>query len=142
MHYYRMLLIGAVMSMTAHAAEPKLLPAELVQAREQQQQLAQQILTSFPTIDSVAKLMQLAQQDSPLDAFPPAQKQQFIASVQFRQQQLSDFDMELLTRELTPTEIYQVLLLLGAVEYTQFCSQLARVQTPLDIYLLTYGAEK
>ncbi len=142
MRNYRMLLaVTALVSTSSLAVGTELLPTQLALAKEQLQRLTAQTTSSFSVVDSSAKLLLVAQKPSPLDAFPPAQKRQFIASVQFNQQHLRNFDMQLLSRELTPTEIYQVLLLLDAAEYTQFCSQLARVETPLDIYLLTYGGD-
>ena len=107
------------------------------QATQQLQQIRHDTAQQFGIVASPAALQRLAQQTSPLDALPESLKHQFITSVKFNGSTVVSFNMPLLSRELTPTEIYQVLVVLGAPEYCAFLAQNARVETSLDIYLVS-----
>lgn len=107
------------------------------QAKQQLQQIRHDTMQQFGIVDSPAALQRLAEQTSPLDAFSEPLKQEFIASVAFNSHTVVYFNMPLLSRELTPTEIYRVLVVLGTPEYCAFLAQNARVETSLDIYLVS-----
>lgn len=72
---------------------------------------------------------------SPIELLSKAAKEQFLASLTFNKLGLTSFNFGVLERELTPTQIFQVLSLFGVQDLTGSFKQ-ARVVTKADQQIL------
>lgn len=87
-------------------------------------------------IKSSAELESLALVNSPLDFLSAGAKERFINSVQFRDNGIAGFYYADLEAELSPTQIHQILTLIGA-QHTVGLFKGARVDTKQDLLLLS-----
>lgn len=98
-----------------------------------------QVAWSMAPIKSKEALIELSLQKSPLDLLSDDSKQRFVESVIFRDDGVAGFHFSDLESELTPTEIYKVLSLIGA-QNTVSKFKAARIETKQDLLLLSKPA--
>jgi len=97
--------------------------------------ISDKITVDMAPIKTPQDLYRFSHLKSPLDKLTPNSKQHFIESITFNERGITGFGISELEYELTPTEIYKVLALIGYQNFT-YKFQNARVETSLDSLLL------
>jgi len=100
----------------------------------------QKIALSIAPIKSKSDLFALLQIDSPLDMLSLSARERFVESVVFNENGIGGYYYGDLEAELTPSQIYQVLSLIG-VQHSVFNFKNARVETEADLLLLSQPIE-
>ena len=78
-----------------------------------------------------AHVVDIARNCSPLAAFTPFARKQFVRRVQFNERGFAGLKFDVLEQELTLSQAYRVLALLGAEGYVRFMANI-RIETALD----------
>ncbi|WP_052234898.1 hypothetical protein [Alteromonas macleodii] len=86
-------------------------------------------------VKTTQDLFEIASQGSPLDALSPDAKQRFIDSVVFTSKGVGSYHYQDLEAELTPTQIYKILSMIGSQHNISLFSN-ARIESDADILLL------
>lgn len=107
----------------------------LIKEIQDRELLQRQIAWELAPVKNQSALVLLATKKSPLDKLSPESKKRFIDSVVFTEKGIGGFYYGDLELELTPTEIYKVLSLIGQQHITSHLSG-ARVETVADRLLL------
>lgn len=108
-----------------------------MQIRQEQAELRGiRIDWALAPIKSTQGLIELAEKASPLDALSEMARQTFIESVVFGEKGVGSYDYEVLERELTVTQAYKVLSLIGA-QYTLSYLTGLKIETKLDEMLIS-----
>lgn len=110
--------------------ELKLLKNALVQQK--------QLNSLMAPVKSQSDLYEVSMQSSALDSLTEESKQRFITSIEFNEEGVSTYYYEDLEKELTPTQIYKILSLIG-VQHNITMYRNARVESLQDTMLLNSG---
>jgi hypothetical protein len=100
----------------------------------------QKIALSMAPVKSRSDLFALLQTDSPLDMLSVSARDRFVDSVVFTKNGIGGYYYGDLEAELTPSQIYQVLSLIG-VQHSVFNFKNARVESEADLLLLSQPIE-